>query len=477
MFNFKYMPITSKILALLLLLVLALTSCNDNTITEPNTPEESPTQTLSTDENLSPATSEQDISPSREYTDLPVVDCEHEKVPDSEKRVHEILETGYSKKDLFIIDFSEQDSAALIKIFSEGEWAKGAIEVKSDFYLKTSHDFSNQRYYDYLEYSADGIVYSSHFGQHLVLTDRQRATVNVILSRYSDAFHSAEELDIQQLLLSKDANTTHSFLKSISNGYGFTASIRTDFLKVGEKEKVREGITKEELASLLGDPHFIYQGAAESQYPHIYRIYPVIYYYVLDDGTLLELHIEIDSKNVPLSISAVQTLTLGEFIKSYRPDLLSDCDPNVKKLRAALPFLYSTDFVKDQDELVNFIGHTADLGRTVALDSELVSSITSGAMSAKQIYQLLGAPHVSIKTFYVKTFYALSNGKILELTFGGTLEDLSVNGVNIREESGIAKDQPFFLTYGDKDPDQPYTVYEFDEFLDQVLWEWRLYKW
>ena len=133
--------------------------------------------------------------------------------------------------------------------------------------------------------------------------------------------------------------------------------------------------------------------------------------------------------------------------------------------------------MKDQDELVNFIGHTADLGRTVALESELVSSITSGAMSAKQIYQLLGAPHVSIKTFYVKTFYALSNGKILELTFGGTLEDLSVNGVNIREESGIAKDQPIFLTYGDKAPDQPYTVYEFDEFLDQVLLEWRLYKW
>ena len=70
MFNFKHI----KIIPFLLLLSLLLSSCNDNTITLPSSPDGAPS---------SPAPTEETPTPTPDnYTDLPVVECEHEKIPE-----------------------------------------------------------------------------------------------------------------------------------------------------------------------------------------------------------------------------------------------------------------------------------------------------------------------------------------------------------------------------------------------------------
>ena len=79
-------------------------------------------------------------------------------------------------------DLTEEDHAVLLKILSEGVWAEGTADIDSHYYLMAEPNGK-------LMYSKNGIF--SDMGQstvqkrHLVLTDRQRDTVNGILEKYT----------------------------------------------------------------------------------------------------------------------------------------------------------------------------------------------------------------------------------------------------------------------------------------------------
>ena len=452
------------ILTLFLFASTLFTSCNDNTVT---TPMESP----SVSEESSPAPSDQapTPSPSDNYTDLPVVECEHKEIAEDYSYL-KVLDC-FSKADLFTLTFSEEDSAVLAKILSEGRWVKGDLDLEGQWYIRALQPQDNEAP-RYMHYNDQGIffVFIFHFIIsentdfeiiHLVLTDRQRDIVNGILAKYEE-----------QPTPLPDPADPQAVLAYIEEKKG-SQSGRTDFADPAAIEKISLDTPYESLAELIGTHHFSFKNsyAGYSAYP----CYPE--FFVLSDGRILELKIETDlnerGNTIYRTIIGKRLLTIAEFDKEYLTRFTENTDENVVRLRKGMPLLYSLHTLAGTPFERDGLGFMADFSRNDALDPALIDQINEG-MYAPEVYSILGSPHVSHRqhdNIYngARAWYALSDGRILQV-FYQIAETEEQEQSALAAEYGLSQKAVYYTV-------KSINVYEESFFLDYYLYVCQIYPW
>ncbi|MBQ8910951.1 MAG: hypothetical protein IJY89_00085 [Clostridia bacterium] len=445
--------------ALLLTLILTSTllpSCNDNTITQPNTPEGSP----SVSESSSPAPTEETPTPtpSDNYTDLPVTNCTH---PEDDAQIdYAAIGKIFSKTQFNTFDLTEEDHAVLLKILNEGVWAEGTADIDSHYYLMAEPNGK-------IMYSKNGIF--SDMGQskvqkrHLVLTDRQRDTVNGILEKY---VKEAVILEDQS-----DPNAVFSYFKEILDKDSMPCGKRTDFPDSALAEQISERMPLEELYVLLSSPHFSYRISGTQ------RIEPYIDYYILSNGSLLEIRLKTatdESGKTSTHISSYSVMTAKEFLSRYGLDPKDASDSTLSSLRTALPFCYSIGFLPKDANLADHLGCTADRTRTDLIAADKASSIKA-EQYAGAVYELLGHPHLSLKyhsnaVSVDMAWFALSNGTFLQVQYTAIAPTENDPHAEARTKWGISEDAPIYIV-------KNVQILSLSEALDFALYENTLYPW
>ena len=459
MFSFKHM----KVIPLLLLFSLLLPSCNDGTLNTPSSPEGSP----SVSESSSPAPTEETPTPTPDnYTDLPVIECTH-----GEAEEHSIWASqakGFSKGDLFRFDFTDEDGAAIAKILNEGKWVKGEIDFDGQWYLcmYEKAPISGQR----LQYNEQGVFFNYVYGKndrkHLILTDRQRDTVNSILSKYEEQSTPLPD--------PADAQAVLAYIGEKSDENSLLLSSRTDFADPTAMDKISLDTPYESLKDLIGTYHFVLTTTSKASGNWNYPCYAE--FFVLSDGRLLELKIETDKNEwgriASRTIIGKRLLSITDFDKEYLTRITDETDEEVALLSKAMPLLSNLHTLADTPFANDQLGYTADLSRNDALDPALIDQIEKG-MHAPEVYDILGSPHVSYREHSNQlncsiVWYALSDGRILEITY------LKVSNENeqqtLRSELGLS-DKGVVYTVDST------TVYNESELLDLyiytlVFWWW-----
>ena len=451
-----------KTLALLLLLAMAFTSCNDNTVT---TPKESP----SVSEESSPAPSDQapTPSPSENYTDLPVVDCEHEAMEFIKKDFPAIAASNvFSKKGLFGAVLPDEDSKVIAQLLNNGKGVKGEVTLDGDWYFEIS--FENGTPFQ-IQYSEVGIFFRYDHTekdiQHLVLTDRQRDTVNRILEKLTE--EPLPSLD------SSDPSSVLSYINARCYGSGITNNKRTDLLSAEIAEQISLSTPYDTLTESIGTAHFISKTGSgiNTDAPCYAEIF------ALSDGRILELKIKINQDEIGKAVSKTiignRILSITEFEKEYLTLSTEKTDERVARLRRALPFLYGLHILADTPFENDGLGYLADLSRNDALDPVLIDQINK-EMYAPEVYSILGSPHVSYKLHasgYINVFawYALSDGRILEVSYFPKVPDEQKQN-DLLVDFGLS-DKALF--YGVSNV----TVYNESELLDWVVFTQGIYRW
>ncbi len=438
-----------KTLALLLLLAMAFTSCNDNTVT---TPKESP----SVSEESSPAPSDQapTPSPSDNYTDLPVVECEHGA--DDKEAGHDIVTQVFSKSGLSAFTLEKEDAQIIAEILNADGWSEGEAEIEGDYFGFGSGWFI---------YSAKGIFSDRSNGlRHRVLTDRQRDTVNGILAKYP------EEEPV--LTDQSDPVAVLDYLKAILDKENMPHSNRTDFPDAALREQVSDGMRSDDLKTLLSSPHFYYRIGGS------YTIEPYLDYYLLSDGSLLEIRWDVtedaSGRKKESSVSEHTVMTAGDFLTRYGLDPANTPQKSLSDLRRALPLCYSIGFLPKDANLANHLGHTADRTRNDLIDAQKADGIKEGLYSG-QVFEILGHPHLSLEYTTSSArlnfaWFALSDDTFLQVQYKTHYPAQNDPHAQEREDRGISEDACVYTVLSV----QRLTL---SQALDYALYENKFYLW
>lgn len=466
MFNFKHI----NVIPLLLLLSLLLSSCNDNTITLPNSPDGS----LS-----SPAPSEEPTTPTPDnYTDLPVVECDHEKIPEDYSYI-KVLDS-FSKADLFTLTFSKEDSDTLTAILNEGTWVKGDIDLEGQWYIRAALDPNSKdgasvlNDVRFLHYSEQGVffkyVYGKNDRKHLILTDRQRDTVNGILSKYEEQPTPLPD--------PADAQAVLAYIGEKSDKSSLWLSSRTDFADSAAVDQISLDTPYESLKELIGTPHFTLTTATRPT--TTFRLYYPCYteFFVLSDGRLLELKIETDRNEwdniASRTIIGKRVLTITDFDKEYLTRITEETDEQVAWLRKAMPLLFGLHILADTPFANDLLGYTADLSRNDVLDPALIDRIETG-MSSLAVYDILGSPHVSHREHSnqlnaARAWYALPDGRILEVRYTFDIDITEEEKNALRTEYALS-DKAFYYEVSAVE------IYDKSSFIDLFRYTLEFYPW
>ena len=405
----------SALLSAFILSSLLLSSCNDNTITRPSSPDGSLSSPTSTEETPTPTPDN--------YTDLPVVECDHEKIPEDYSYI-KVLDS-FSKADLFTLTFSKEDSDTLTATLNEGTWVKGDIDLEGQWYIRAALDpnskdgVSIQNDVRFLHYSEQGIFFKYVYGKndltHLILTDRQRDTVNGILAKYKEQPTPLPD--------PADAQAVLAYIEEKSDRSSLWLSSRTDFADPTAMDKISLDTPYESLKDLIGTYHFVLSPSSQAS---VYWNYPCYTeFFVLSDGRLLELKIKTDRNEwgniASRTIIGKRSLTITDFDKEYLTRITDETDEQVAWLRKAMPLLSGLHILTDTPFTNDLLSYTADFSQNDALDPALIDQIEKG-MHAPEVYDILGSPHVSHREHSnqlnsARAWYALPNGRILEVRY------------------------------------------------------------
>ena len=409
-------------------------------------------------ERSSPAPTEQSVAPSPSYTDLPVIECSHET--DDEEVDYANMRKVYSKINFYTFDLAKEDASALLEILNGGLWAEGEAEIDSEYYLIAGGNGN-------LCYSTKGIFSdrgrSRIQKRHLVLTDRQRDTVNGILAKYTKEPVVLED--------QSDPSAVFEYLKDILDRDSMPYGKRTDFPNANLAEQVSKGMSYENLSALLSSPHFSYRIGGTR------KIEPYIDYYILSDGSVFEVRLKVnkdDNGKQSTGVSAYTVMTAREFLTRYGLDPADTPKGSLSDLRRALPLCYSIGFLEEGTNLAHHLGHTADRTRNDLSDAQKADQIKEG-MYAGQVFALLGHPHLSLENTTNSgslhlSWFALSDGSFLQVQYKAHSQRENDPHEEAREEWGISEDAPIYTVRSV----QKLTL---SQVLDYALYDQSLYPW